>query len=188
MKDLDGSHDPFQTDARFLCSHRRMDAELVDKLVLQLNRIHPQILSDEEAHRFRDLRVPAKNRVAELLKHLHREGEDACDEFYRALHIHAEDVYTSLPTRVTQREMADVVWKCSVEMDPERHVLNDRGPVFFLSCLSLVVGIAMLYYYRECETFRSTGPFLHCSAATQTFSFSMLMLGNRKNKAVKLLD
>lgn len=49
--DLDGSHDPFQTDARFLCSHRRMDAELVDKLVLQLNRIHPQILSDQEAHR-----------------------------------------------------------------------------------------------------------------------------------------
>lgn len=24
-------------------------------------------------------------------------------------------------------EMADVVWNCSVEMDPERHVLNDRG-------------------------------------------------------------
>lgn len=28
-----------------------MDAELVDKLVLQLNRIYPQILSDKEAHR-----------------------------------------------------------------------------------------------------------------------------------------
>lgn len=49
--DFDGSHDRLQTDAQFLCSHRRMDAELVDKLVLQLNRIHPQILSDKEAHR-----------------------------------------------------------------------------------------------------------------------------------------
>lgn len=188
MKDFDGSHDQFQTDAQFLCSDRRMDAELVDRLVLQLNRIHPQILSDKEAQRFRNLGVPTKKRLAELLKHLHRRGEDACDEFYRGLHIHAEDVYTSLPTRVTQREMADSVWNCNVEIDPEKHVLNDRGPVFFLSCLSVVVGIAMLYYYRECDTFRSTGPFLHCSAATKTFSFSMLMLGNRKNEAVKLLE
>lgn len=100
---------------------------------------------------------------------------------------------------------------------------SSTGPVFFLSCLSVVVGIAMLYYYRgesplasgkqtrvcadllashhhilnhfslavlstECEAFRCTGPFLHCSAATKTFSFSMLMLGNRKNEAVKLLE
>lgn len=28
-----------------------MDTELVDTLVLQLNRIYPQILSDKEAHR-----------------------------------------------------------------------------------------------------------------------------------------
>lgn len=49
--DFDGSHDQFPTDAQFLCSDRRMDAELVDRLVLQLNRIHPQILSDKEAHR-----------------------------------------------------------------------------------------------------------------------------------------
>lgn len=38
-------------DTHFLCSDQRMDTELVDKLVLQLNRIYPQILSDKEAHR-----------------------------------------------------------------------------------------------------------------------------------------
>lgn len=37
-------------DTQFLCSDERMDTELVDKLVLQLNRIYPQILSDKEAH------------------------------------------------------------------------------------------------------------------------------------------
>lgn len=52
---------------------------------------------------FRDLSVPAEERLAKLLKHLHRRGEEACDEFYRALHIHAEDVYTALPSRVTRR-------------------------------------------------------------------------------------
>lgn len=122
-----------------------MDTELVDTLVLQLNRIYPQILSDKEAHRvttdnirpkktscfpsleraklnlnsgcqflqwfnsacvslqFRNLSVPTKERLAELLKHLHGKGEEACHEFYRGLHIHAEDVYSSLPTRVIQR-------------------------------------------------------------------------------------
>lgn len=49
--DLDGSHEQLQTDARFLCSDSRLDPDLLDRLVLQLNRIHPQILSDEEAHR-----------------------------------------------------------------------------------------------------------------------------------------
>lgn len=38
-------------DTHFLCSDQRMDTELVDKLVLQLNRIYPQILTDKEAHR-----------------------------------------------------------------------------------------------------------------------------------------
>uniref|UniRef100_A0A3Q1IQ88 CARD domain-containing protein n=1 Tax=Anabas testudineus TaxID=64144 RepID=A0A3Q1IQ88_ANATE len=132
-----------QRDAQFLCSDQRMDTELIDRLVLQLNRIYPQILSDKEAHRFRKLSVPTKVRLVELLKHLYVQGEEACHEFYRGLHIHAEDVYSSLPSRV-----------------------KERGPVFFLSCLSFVVGIAMLYYYKgEGKTPRCTGLFLHCSAA-----------------------
>ncbi|XP_073325812.1 caspase recruitment domain-containing protein 19-like [Pagrus major] len=128
-KYIDDHHQQLQRDAHFLCSDQRMDTELVDRLVLQLNRIYPQILSDKEAHKFRNLSVPTKVRLAELLKHLHGKGEEACHEFYRGLHIHAEDVYSSLPTRVIQ-----------------------RGPMFFLSCFSFVVCIAMLYYYREASS------------------------------------
>lgn len=51
LTDIDDSHERLQRDAQFLCSDRRMDTELVDRLVLQLNRIYPQILSDKEAHR-----------------------------------------------------------------------------------------------------------------------------------------
>ncbi|XP_038578158.1 caspase recruitment domain-containing protein 19-like isoform X1 [Micropterus salmoides] len=163
--DIDDYHVQLRGDAHFLCSDQRMDTELVDRLVLQLNRIHPQILSDKEAHRFRNLSVPTKVRLAELLKHLHWKGDEACHEFYRGLHIHAEDVYSSLPTRVTQREVTNPKWTYNVAIYPEQYVLNNRGPMFFLSCFSFVVGIAMLYYYREGETLRCTGPFLHCSAA-----------------------
>uniref|UniRef100_A0A3Q4HWW8 Caspase recruitment domain-containing protein 19 n=1 Tax=Neolamprologus brichardi TaxID=32507 RepID=A0A3Q4HWW8_NEOBR len=151
-------HQQLQSDSQFLCSDQRMDTELVDRLVLQLNRIYPQILSDKEAHRFRNLSVPTKVRLADLLKHLHRKGEEACHEFYRALHIHTEDIYSSLPSRVRKRDS-----KCTNDKTvwQERYVLNDRGPMFFLSCFGFVVGIAVLYYYggESC-----TGVFLHCSA------------------------
>ncbi|XP_049438009.1 caspase recruitment domain-containing protein 19-like isoform X1 [Epinephelus fuscoguttatus] len=165
MTDNDDYHEQLRRDVHFLCSDQRMDTELVDRLVLQLNRIYPQILSDKEAHRFRNLSVPTKVRLAELLKHLYGKGEEACHEFYRGLHIHAEDVYFSLPTRVIQRELADLKWTNTKKIIPERYVLNDRGPMFFLSCFSFAVGIAVLYYYGEGETLRSTDPFLHCSAA-----------------------
>uniref|UniRef100_A0A3Q0R5V6 Caspase recruitment domain-containing protein 19 n=1 Tax=Amphilophus citrinellus TaxID=61819 RepID=A0A3Q0R5V6_AMPCI len=146
-----GLIEQLQSDSLFLCSDQRMDTELVDRLVLQLNRIYPQILSDKEAHRFRNLSVPTKVRLAELLKHLHRKGEEACHEFYRALHIHTEDIYFSLPSRVRQRGRTQ----------SDQYVLNDRGPIFFLTCFSFVVGIAILYYYGG----EYTGLFLPCSAA-----------------------
>ncbi|XP_047437683.1 caspase recruitment domain-containing protein 19-like isoform X1 [Mugil cephalus] len=164
MTDFDGYQDQLQSDAQFLCSDHRLDTELLDRLVLQLNRIYPQILSDKEAHRFRTLSVPTKVRLAELLKHLHGRGEDACHEFYRALHIHAEEVYSYLPTRVKRREMADTKPTNNVAVHQERSGLNQRGPTFFLSCFCFVVGIAILYYYGEAETLRCTGGFLHCSA------------------------
>uniref|UniRef100_A0A3Q3AT89 CARD domain-containing protein n=1 Tax=Kryptolebias marmoratus TaxID=37003 RepID=A0A3Q3AT89_KRYMA len=69
----------------------RMDIELVDRLVLQLNRIYPQILSDKEACKVTvKLSMLTGERLAELLKHLQVKGEDACYEFYRALRIHAD--------------------------------------------------------------------------------------------------
>lgn len=114
---------------------------------------------------FRNLRVPTEARLADLLRDLLRKGEEACHEFYRGLQIHAEEVYASLPSRVRRKEISDCKWTNSVEVSPERHVLNERGPIFFLSCFSFVAGIAMLYYCGEGETLRSTSPFLHRSAA-----------------------
>lgn len=44
--------------------------------------------------------------MGELLTHLQGKGEEACREFYRALHLHVEDVYYSLPTRLWLRGLS----------------------------------------------------------------------------------
>ncbi|XP_013880936.1 bcl10-interacting CARD protein [Austrofundulus limnaeus] len=164
MKGTEGYDEQLRMDACFLCSQQSMDSDLVDRVVLQLNRIYPQILSDKEACKFRNMSALTDVRLAELLKVLQVKGEDACYEFYRALHIHAEDVYSKLPTRVRHRETTDSKGSDEVMVAQERYVLNDRGPVFFLSCFSFAVGIAILYYYGEGEPLRCTGMFLHWSA------------------------
>ncbi|XP_071782015.1 caspase recruitment domain-containing protein 19 isoform X1 [Centroberyx gerrardi] len=145
----DSFHDQLIEDSRFLKDDRRLDTELVDKLILQLNRIYPQILTDKEATRFRDLDVPTCVRLGELLTHLQGKGEEACREFYRALHLHVEEVYFSLPTRLRLRDSADPLAYPGVYK--QRYVLNDRGPAFFLSCFSIAVGMALLYYYSEAK-------------------------------------
>ncbi|XP_041836490.1 caspase recruitment domain family, member 19 isoform X3 [Melanotaenia boesemani] len=122
----DSFHEQLMEDSAFLKAERRLDTELVDKLILQLNRIYPQILTDKEATKFRNLDVPTSVRLGELLTYLQGKGEEACREFYRALHLHVEEVYYSLPTR-----------------------LRLRGPIFFLGCFSFAVGMALLYYYGE---------------------------------------
>ncbi|XP_032369778.1 caspase recruitment domain-containing protein 19 isoform X2 [Etheostoma spectabile] len=124
----DSFHEQLIEDSAFLKADRRLDTELLDKLILQLNRIYPQILSDKEATKFRNLDVTTSVRVGELLSHLQGKGEEACREFYRALHLHVEEVYYSLPTR-----------------------LRLRGPLFFLGCFSVAVGMALLYYYSEAK-------------------------------------
>uniref|UniRef100_A0A8C7CX24 Caspase recruitment domain-containing protein 19 n=1 Tax=Oncorhynchus kisutch TaxID=8019 RepID=A0A8C7CX24_ONCKI len=142
----DSFHDQLLEDSRFLRTDRRLDTELVDKLILQLNRIYPQILTDKEATKFRDLDVPTCVRLAELLAHLQGKGEEACREFYRALHLHMEEVYFSLPTRLRLRDSVDPFTITASPTQP-RYVLNDRGPLFFLSCFGVAVGMALLYYY-----------------------------------------
>lgn len=49
----DSFHEQLTEDRSFLKGERRLDTELVDKLILQLNRIHPQILTDKEATKVR---------------------------------------------------------------------------------------------------------------------------------------
>uniref|UniRef100_A0A8C7ZET3 CARD domain-containing protein n=1 Tax=Oryzias sinensis TaxID=183150 RepID=A0A8C7ZET3_9TELE len=127
IMDTESCDEQLLNDAPFLCSDQRMDAELVDRLVLQLNRVYPQILSDKEACKFRSLSVPTKVQLHQLLKHLREKGEESCLEFYGALHIHAEDIYRDLPTRIRQREMADSNWTNSLAAPQKSYGLNDKG-------------------------------------------------------------
>ncbi|XP_015203510.1 caspase recruitment domain-containing protein 19 isoform X1 [Lepisosteus oculatus] len=143
----DSYHDQLLQDTPYLRGDRRLDTELLDRLVLQLNRIYPQILTDKEAQKFRNLKVPTGIRLAELLTHLQKKGEEACHEFYRALQIHAEDIYVSLPSRMSKRETAEPKGTNNHPDLREKFVLNDRGPLFFISCFSVAVGAAFLYYY-----------------------------------------
>uniref|UniRef100_A0A3P9NQR2 Caspase recruitment domain family, member 19 n=1 Tax=Poecilia reticulata TaxID=8081 RepID=A0A3P9NQR2_POERE len=136
-------------DTVFLRAEQRLDTELVDKLILQLNRIYPQILTDKEATRFRNLDVPTSVRLGELLTHLQGKGDEACREFYRALHLHVEEVYYSLPTRLRLRDPLNPL--TSPQIHSQGSVLNDRGPLFFLGCFGFAVGIAFLYYYDEAK-------------------------------------
>ncbi|KAI4894081.1 hypothetical protein NFI96_032952 [Prochilodus magdalenae] len=157
----DRYHEQLQQDSQFLCSEQRVGTELLDKLVLQLNRIYPQILTDREAQKFRKLSVPAATRLAELVSHLQGKGEEACHEFYRALHLHNEDLYLSLPTCVYRREAPELSGTNPKPFRKERSVLNDRGPLFFLCCFSIALGLALLHYRGEEEFV--TGSVLSCT-------------------------
>lgn len=50
---LDDFREQLIEDSVFLKADWRLDTELVDKLILQLNRIYPQILTDKEATKVR---------------------------------------------------------------------------------------------------------------------------------------
>ncbi|XP_061544552.1 caspase recruitment domain family, member 19 isoform X1 [Phycodurus eques] len=165
----DSFHEQLTEDGAFLRAERRLDTELVDKIILQLNRIYPQMLTDKEATKFRKLDVPTRVRLGELLTHLQAKGEEACREFYRALHLHVEDVYYSLPTRLRLRGLPLILLpSCSNQansVDPitfpsaykERHVMNDKGPLFFISCFSVAVGLALVYYLGEAKVTGGSG-------------------------------
>ncbi|KAJ0068803.1 hypothetical protein NL108_010884, partial [Boleophthalmus pectinirostris] len=94
---------------------------------------------------FRNLDVPTSVRLGELLTHLQSKGEEACREFYRALHLHVEEVYYSLPTRLRLRDSLDPL-RYSQNLQ-QKHVLNDQGPAFFIGCFSVALGLALIYYY-----------------------------------------
>lgn len=83
----------------FLTSTSRLNEQVVDKIVLQLNRVYPQILTNEEAEKFRNPKASLHTRLSDLLKHLQKKGDRHCQEFYRALQINAEQLYNDLPSR-----------------------------------------------------------------------------------------
>ncbi|XP_035759237.1 caspase recruitment domain-containing protein 19 isoform X5 [Egretta garzetta] len=111
-----------QHDMYFLTSNSRLNEQVVDKIILQLNRVYPQILTNAEAEKFRNPKASLHTRLSDLIKHLQKKGERHCQEFYRALQINAEQLYNDLPSR------------------------KILSPVFFLACFSIAAGFALVWY------------------------------------------
>ncbi|KAM9082346.1 caspase recruitment domain-containing protein 19 isoform X1 [Balaenoptera acutorostrata] len=88
-------------DMPFLTGLGRLSEQQVDRIILQLNRYYPQILSNKDAEKFRNPKVSLRVRLCDLLGHLQRSGERDCQEFYRALYIHAQPLHSCLPSRHT---------------------------------------------------------------------------------------
>ncbi|XP_072845753.1 caspase recruitment domain-containing protein 19 isoform X3 [Pogona vitticeps] len=116
--------DRLRQDTAFLTSNNRLSEQVVDKIILQLNRVYPQILSNKEAEKFRNPKASLHSRLSNLIAHLQKKGDKPCQEFYRALQINAEQLYNNLPSR---------------------RVLN---PTFFLACFSVAAGLALFMYWN----------------------------------------
>ncbi|XP_023791409.1 caspase recruitment domain-containing protein 19 isoform X1 [Cyanistes caeruleus] len=137
-----------QHDMHFLTSTSRLNEQVVDKIVLQLNRVYPQILTNEEAEKFRNPKASLQTRLSDLLKHLQKKGDRHCQEFYRALQINAEQLFNDLPSR----KILKTPDPTEIDTDKEQYMLNDRGPVFFLACFSVAAGLALFWYCCNSET------------------------------------
>uniref|UniRef100_A0A8C8Z7J8 Caspase recruitment domain-containing protein 19 n=1 Tax=Prolemur simus TaxID=1328070 RepID=A0A8C8Z7J8_PROSS len=84
-------------DTPFLTGQGRLSEQQVDRIILQLNRYYPQILTNKEAEKFRNPKASLRVRLCDLLSHLQRSGERDCQEFYRALYIHAQPLHVARP-------------------------------------------------------------------------------------------
>lgn len=129
-------------DTPFLTVQGRLSEQQVDRIILQLNRYYPQILTNKEAEKFRNPKVSLRLRLCDLLSHLQRSGERDCQEFYRALYIHAQPLHSCLPSRhaLQNSDCTELDW------GSESHELSDRGPMSFLAGLGLATGLALLLY------------------------------------------
>uniref|UniRef100_A0A8D2H7C5 Caspase recruitment domain family member 19 n=1 Tax=Urocitellus parryii TaxID=9999 RepID=A0A8D2H7C5_UROPR len=148
-------------DTPFLTVQGRLSEQQVDRIILQLNRYYPQILTNKEAEKkrllrpkklshalghpsqeFRNPKVSLRLRLCDLLSHLQRSGERDCQEFYRALYIHAQPLHSCLPSRhvLQNSDCTELDW------GSESHELSDRGPMSFLAGLGLAAGLALFLY------------------------------------------
>ncbi|POI34297.1 hypothetical protein CIB84_001952 [Bambusicola thoracicus] len=111
----------------FLTSNSRLNEQVVDKIILQLNRVYPQILTNTEAEKFRNPKASLHTRLSDLIKHLQKKGERHCQEFYRALQINAEQLYDDLPSR----KILKTPDSAEIDTDKEKCMLNDRARMKF---------------------------------------------------------
>ncbi|XP_069499706.1 caspase recruitment domain-containing protein 19 isoform X2 [Ambystoma mexicanum] len=147
-------YDRLVEDAPFLTSNGRLSEHLVDKIILQLNRVYPQVLTDKEAEKFRNPKTRLQRRLSELLRHLQRKGDKDCQEFYRALQSNADWLYILLPSRSSMMNNSDPTPICTAQ---EKYILNDRGPAFFFACFSVAAGLAFLMYCYSPDVKNTTG-------------------------------
>ncbi|KAG9471523.1 caspase recruitment domain-containing protein 19 isoform X2 [Eleutherodactylus coqui] len=165
-------------DTAYLNSNRNLTERIVDRIILQLNRVYPQVLSNKEAEKFRSLKTPLRIRLADLLKHLPRKGERECQEFYRALQNNADKVYATLPSR-NNLNTSDPL---GISPNEEKMILNDHGPVFFLACFSVAAGLAFLMYYNNPEV---KSP----DSAKKVFGFTAIGFGRHvRNILISFLE
>ncbi|XP_053157861.1 caspase recruitment domain-containing protein 19 isoform X2 [Hemicordylus capensis] len=134
--------DRLRQDMAFLTSSGRLSEQLVDKIVLQLNRVYPQILTNKEAEKFRNPKASLHSRLSSLIAHLQKRGDKPCQEFYRALQINAEQLYINLPSRKSLKTSDST----GINPEKEKCVLNDRGSTFFLACFGVAAGLAFFMY------------------------------------------
>ncbi|XP_077181675.1 caspase recruitment domain-containing protein 19 isoform X2 [Paroedura picta] len=140
--------DRLQQDMAFLTSNGRLSEQLADKIVLQLNRVYPQILTNKEAEKFRNPKASLRSRLLSLILYLQKKGDKPCQEFYRALQINAEQLYNRLPSRKILKTSDST----GMNLEKEKCNLNDRGPTFFLACFSVAAGLAFIMYYYNPES------------------------------------
>ncbi|XP_078065762.1 caspase recruitment domain-containing protein 19-like isoform X3 [Mustelus asterias] len=117
-----------EKDTPFLTNEGALNEKLVDKIVLHLYRIYPQILNNAEAEMFRNVNTPMCARISELLLHLQNKSNRACKEFYNALETNDGRIYKNLPSKYL------------------------GSPVFFLACFSVAAGLAFLLHYCKEDT------------------------------------
>ncbi|XP_007901560.2 caspase recruitment domain-containing protein 19 [Callorhinchus milii] len=162
-------------DSAFLTGKGNLDPNLVDKIVLHLYRIYPQILNETEAEKFRNLQTPLGTRISELLDHLPTKNNRACKEFYNALELNNAQVYASLPSRKSPEESTRTPAIYSDGPKREKYVLNNRDPMFFLACFSVAAGLALfMYYCKEDTKFEGT--------AKKILGFSTLGVGRQARR------
>ncbi|XP_072438371.1 caspase recruitment domain-containing protein 19 isoform X1 [Chiloscyllium punctatum] len=163
-----------EKDTQFLTNEGTLSEKLVDRIVLHLYRIYPQILNNTEAEMFRNVNTPVCIRISELLLHLQKKSNRACKEFYNALETNDAQIYKKLPSKYLARTITSM----GINMDTynrEKYILNDRGPVFFLACFSVAAGLAfLLYYCKEDIKVENT--------AKKIIGFSSLGVGRRARR------
>nr|XP_055167469.1 caspase recruitment domain-containing protein 19 isoform X1 [Nyctereutes procyonoides] len=119
-------------DTPFLLGRGRLSEQQVDRIILQLNRYYPQILSNKDAQKFRNPKASVRVRLCDLLGHLQRSGERDCQEFYRALYIHAQPLHGLLPSRLAPQHS-----DCTdLDSGAMGHELSDRGNRLLLFSLT----------------------------------------------------